>query len=286
MQKSATLFTHISSDDVFAQFSELLEPLRLVQAHTWEEAVRTESDLLILYLPVMGPDSIPVELIGDLRHRKVLAIGYTGLRVYRDMDLHLGEEIHLFSTVPPICVQASRLLGPGQQTIARSIDGPVVHQSLGVSITRDLVPFLDVIATYDYSEGWVTGAVVRQGTFAYASVADPPERWTDDYGSLFLRVVRSLAESPFEAPRYEPPSTLPGQFEFSLLPVTSGEACREEFFFKLEAPTALTATLWRPGRWPVSMNGRERLRPSRNSERPSRSIQVLQMPGQGCRLPW
>lgn len=249
-RKVITLFTDIEGENLVRSFSELLDPDAVQGVPTLEAAARTGSDLLILYLPKLNREErvVPAELIDDLKRKKILAIGFTAGRLFDELDLQIGSLYGVMheDPLPKVRAEHSTLLGDPELGSFEALVGPMREKHHARNVTSDIAPFVDVIAAGEWDWPTTMGVLLRQGTFAYAAIADIPENWSAPYRSLFRRTAHALAASAFEAPRFDMPTTPPGVVHMRVPPVTEGEAERT-FYFKLEQPTTFTATLEHAG---------------------------------------
>ena len=249
-RKAITLFTDIESENLVRSFGELLDPDAVQRVPSLEAAARTPSDLLILYLPKLNREErvVPAELIDDLKRKKILAIGFTAGRLFDELDLQIGARHGVMheDPLPKVRAEHSKLLGDPELGSFEALAGPMREAHHVCSVVSDIAPFVDVIAAGEWDWPTTMGVLLRQGTFAYAAIADVPENWAAEYRSLFRRTAHALAASAFEAPRFEMPTTPPGIIHMRIPPVTEEEAERT-FYFKLEQPTTFTATLEHTG---------------------------------------
>lgn len=249
-ERAITLFTDARDEDLVRSFSELLDPDAVQKVPTLEAAARAASDLLILYLPKLNREErvVPAELIDDLKRKKILAIGFNAGRLFDELDLQIGalHGVTLEDPLPIIRAEHSKLLGDPELGSFEALTGPMREKHHVCSVTSDIAPFVDVIAAGEWDWPTTMGVLLRQGTFAYAAIADVPENWSAEYRSLFRWTAHALATSAFEAPRFEMPTTPPGVIHMRVPPVTEEEAGRT-FYFKLDRPTTFTATLEHAG---------------------------------------
>lgn len=248
LRRTIALFTDVEDETLVESFGELLAPHAVQVVPTLEAAVGTASDLLILYLPGRNVEErvVPDALVDDLKRKKVLAVGFTGGRVFDELDLQIGAGFSHRESLPRIRVEPSELLGETGLGSFEALTGPVREEHCFVGVSRDLVPFVDVIAVCEWDWPGTEAAVLRQGTFTYAAIAERPDQWSSEYRSLFRRTAHALAASAFEAPRFEMPTTPPGVVHMRLPPVPDEGAFRV-FYFKLYQPTNFTATLEHTG---------------------------------------
>ena len=249
-RRAITLFTDVEDENLVRSFSELLDPDAVQQVPTLEAAARTASDLLILYLPQLNREErvVPAELIDDLKRKKILAIGFTAGRLFDELDLQIGalHGVMLGDPPPKIRAEHSKLLGDPGLGSFEALSGPMREKHHPCSVTSDIAPFVDVIAAGEWDWPTTMGVLLRQGTFAYAAIADVPENWSAEYRSLFRRTAHALAASAFEAPRFEMPTTPPGVVHMRVPPANEEESERT-FYFKLDRPTTFAATLEHTG---------------------------------------
>ena len=225
-------------------------PTRCRGVASLEAAARTPSDLLILYLRKFNREEhvVPGELIDDLKRKKMLAIGFTAGRMFDELDLQIGA-LHGVMTrdpLPKIRAEHSKLLGETELGSFEALTGTKKQNHYLIGIARDIAPFVDAIAGCEVDSPMTYGAVIRQGTFTVAAIAELPEKWSPEYRSLFRRTAHALAASAFEAPRFEQPTTPPGVLEFQL-PACRSEDADRIFYFKLDRPTTFAATLEHTG---------------------------------------
>ena len=249
-QRAITLFTDAQGENLVRSFSELLDPDAVQGVATLEAAARTASDLLILYLPKFNREEriVPAELIDDLKGKKILAVGFTAGRIFDELDLQIGalHGVMLQDPLPKIRAEHSKLLGnPGLGSF-EGLTGPRREEHHFHSVSLDIAPFVEVIAGAEWDGPTTLAVLLRQGTFAFAAIADVPENWSDEYRSLFRRTAHALAASVFEAPRFEMPTTPPGIIHLRVPPANE-EGAERAFYFKLDRPTTFTVTLEHTG---------------------------------------
>ena len=226
----------------------LLNPATVRGVATLEAASGTASDLLILYLPgrTRRERIVPDALIDSLKRKKILGIGIDAGQAFDELGLQIGAGMISEGLPPNIVAEHSKLLGDTGLGSFKALAAPAEGWHYLIGVSGDIAPFVDVIARYESDWPIVSAALLRQGTFTYAAIAERPDEWSSEYRSLFRRTAQALAAMAFEAPRFEMSTTPPGVVQMRLPPVTD-EGAHRVFYFKLRQPTNFTATLEHTG---------------------------------------
>lgn len=239
-------------------FAEMLDG-NVTIAESFEEALESTSEVLVLDLHARRDKPFPESSVDELRARKLVLTGPWANEMCRELDLEIGGGIRIPGE--PIRVVDSALLGVVDQLAGRNLIEPFTDRdadegSVSWLECRDLaeglrlkgdVGFVDVIAALPNREE--VAVVAREANTVFAGVPAYPLRWSMEYRRLFRQVVSSLATR--ELDEYKPaivegPVHPSGTVRFELAPPPEFWANREsfrEFFFRFEKPTVLTATL-------------------------------------------
>ena len=243
-------------------FAEVLDG-NVTIAKSFEEALESTSEVLVLDLHARRDKPFPESNVDELRARKLVLTGPWANEMCRELDLEIGGGIRIPDE--PIRVVDSALLGVVDQRAGRNLIEPFTDRdadegSVSWLECRDLaeglrlkgdVGFVDVIAALPNREE--VAVVAREANTVFAGVPGCPLGWSMEYRRLFRQVVSSLATR--ELDEYKPaivegPVHPSGTVRFELAPSPEFWANREsfrEFFFRFEKPTVLTATLQHRG---------------------------------------
>ncbi|MCY3811571.1 MAG: hypothetical protein OXH15_07250 [Gammaproteobacteria bacterium] len=239
-------------------FAEMLDG-NVTIAESFEEALESKSEVLVLDLHVRRDKPFPEAKGDELRARKLVLTGPWADELCRELDLEIGGGVRVPDE--PIRVVDSALLGVADQRAGRNLIEPFTDRDAdevpvlwlecrdlaeGLRLQGD-IGFVDVIVALSSRDE--AAVVAREANAVFAGVTAHPLRWSLGYRRLFRQVVASLATR--ELDEYKPaivecPVHSSGTERFELALSAEFWAEREsfrEFFFRFDKPTVLTATL-------------------------------------------
>lgn len=244
-------------------FAKMLDDGNVAIAESFEEALDSTSEVLVLDLHVQRDKPFPESRRGELRARKLVVTGPWADEICRELDLEIGGG----NAIPgrPLRVLDGKLLGlenaglvenaiepfaedvpPGQDgRRAQRLAFQYVAEELRLGGESGVVDVL--VAPADLGDE--VAVVAREANCIFAGVTAHPRRWSDAYRRVFARVVAALADR--ELDEYRPvtvpkPVHPPGTARFDLGASTDSWPYRESsrhFYFQFDRPMAFTATL-------------------------------------------
>ena len=279
-------------------FAELLGDANVTIAASFEEALESTSEVVLLDLHVRRDKPFPESRHDELRARKLVVTGPWANELCRELDLEIGGGNVIEGQ--PLRVLDSTLLGgawsaSGENSIEpfAELDAPSRadgwrEQSLHFRhIPEELrlrgeSGFVEVLVA-PADRGDEVAIVAREANCVFAGVTGHPERWSDAYRRVFVRVVSALADR--ERDVYRPaivPRAVhePGTIRFRLDASTGFWANDEEsryLHFQFDRPTVFTATLKHHGSDEVALTfsgGRKQLYGIREDGGPGETLTI------------
>ena len=268
-------------------FGELLGDSNVTVVESFEEALESTDEVLVLDLHVRRDKPLPELKRDELRARKLVVTGPWADELCRELDLEIGGGNRIAGQ--PLRVLDSALLGPTGSASGENSTEPFAEPDAptGPDGWRDqclafqYVPeelrvsghsgFVEVLVA-PVDGGDEVGIVAREANCIFAGVTAHPRRWSDDYRCLFGRIVAALANR--EPDEYRPaivpkPVHPPGTVRFDLAAAVDSWPYSEssrDLYFQFERPIAFTATLKHRGSDEVALmlsGGRQKFHFSR-----------------------
>ena len=264
-------------------FAELLGDANVTIVESFEEALESTSEVVLLDLHVRRDKPFPESRHDELRARKLVVTGPWASELCRELDLEIGGGNVIEGE--PLRVLDSTLLGGAWSALGENSMEPFAEpdaprradgwreQSLQFRhIPEELrlrgeSGFVEVLVA-PADRGDEVAIVAREANCVFAGVTAHPRRWSEAYRRLFGRVVSALADrGPDEyRPAIVPKPVHPtGAVRFALAASTGFWANRESFrecHFQFDRPTVFTATLKHDGSDEVALifsGGRQQL---------------------------
>lgn len=264
-------------------FAELLGDANVTVVESFEEALGSTGEVLLLDLHVRREKPFPRSRHDELRARKLVVTGPWANELCRELDLEIGAGNVIEGQ--PLRVLDSTLLGGARSALGENPIEPFAEphtpkradrwreQSLQFRhIPEELrlrgkSGFVEVLVA-PADRGDEVAVVAREANCLFAGVTSHPRRWSDAYRRLFGRVVSAFANRDSDAYR---PAIVPkpihptGTVRFALAASTGFWANRESFrecYFQFDRPAVFTATLKHHGTDEVALifsGGRQQL---------------------------
>ena len=245
-------------------FAELLDDGNVTIAESFEEALESTSEVLVLDLHARRDETFPEAKRDELRARKLVLTGPGADGLCRELDLEIGGN-NVIEGQPLRVLDSALLVGAGSVAGENAIEpfaaetvalGPGgrreqdlrfrhIPEELRVSGNSGFVEVL--LAPAD--RGDEAAIVALEANCVFAGVNAHPRRWSDTYRRVFARIVKTLADRELGA--FEPaivPKAVhqPGTVRFELDASTGFWANPEssrECYFQFDRPTVFTVTL-------------------------------------------
>lgn len=261
-RRALTRTVFADAEGVAAELAQLLGDANVTIAESFESAIASDSEVLVLYLGGRSPDRLSAETVASLRTRKLVVMGAHASSLCIELELVIGGG----NVIPaePLRVLGGRLLGDGASADsiepyaapssslddrgfpAQRLSFRTIPEELRLRATTG---FVDVIADLTNHAEDEAAVVAREANCVFAGVDGPPASWSDAYRRLFGQVVSALAGRELEA--YRPavvtkPVHPPGTVQFDLAASAGFWSNREsnrQFYLRFDRPTVLTATL-------------------------------------------
>ena len=230
-------------------------------AATFQEALESESEVLVLFLSRMHHMRVRRELGSDtldkLRGRKVIGIGYGAAELFGTLGLEIkgGNCAHnTRDRQPKIRILEGELRPEPQEEviIAFQLDEKGVEEmqrmpdyNFGMYLPPNdqKTQFVKAIARSEANE--LYAPIVRQSNHVMVGLAAPATMWTQEYRHFFRNLAYSLMKAPvltFSRAAWE--ITQPGTYEFQLAEGLSEKGLsRRQFHFRFTEPTEFSAVL-------------------------------------------
>lgn len=279
-------------------FAELLDDGNVTIAESFEDALESTSEVLVLDLHARRDKTFPEAQRDALRARKLVLTGPEADGLCRELDLEIGGN-NVIEGQPLRVLDSALLAGAGSVTGENAIEpfaaetvpvGPGgrreqdlhfrhIPEELRVSGNSGFVEVL--LAPAD--RGDEAAIVALEANCVFAGVNAHPRRWSDTYRRVFARIVKTLADQELGA--FEPaivpkPVHQPGTVRFELDASTGFWANPEssrECYFQFDRPTVLTATLKHHGSDEVALifsGGRKQLHWTREDGGPGETLTI------------
>ena len=264
-------------------FAELLDDGNVTIAESFEEALESTSEVLVLDLHARRDETFPEAQRDELRARKLVLSGPGADGLCRELDLEIGGN-NAIEGQPLRVVDSALLAGAGSVPGENAIEpfaAEAVHLGPDGRREQDLrfrhIPeelrvsgnsgFVEVLLA-PVDRGDEAAIVALEANCVFAGVNAHPRRWSDAYRRVFARIVTTLADrelGAFEPAIVPKPVHEPGTVRFELDASTGFWANPEssrECYFRFDRPTVLTAALKHHGSDEVALmfsGGRKQL---------------------------
>ena len=262
-------------------FAEMLDG-NVTVAESFEEALESMSEVLVLDLHVRRDKPFPKAKGDELRARKLVLTGPWADELCRELDLEIGGN-NAIEGQPLRVVDSTLLAGAGSVVGENAIEpfAEYLPHELYGRREQDLrfrhIPeelrlsgdsgFVEILLA-PADRGDEAAIVAREANCVFAGVNAHPRRWSDSYRRVFAGIVAGLADREPDA--YRPaivpkPVQEPATVRFELDASTGFWANREsfrDFHFRFDRPTVFTATLKHRGSDEVALifsGGRKQL---------------------------
>ena len=279
-------------------FAELLGDANVTIAASFEEALESTSEVVLMDLHVRRDKPFPESRHDELRARKLVVTGPWANELCRELDLEIGGGNRI--EAEPLRVLESPLLSGTRSASGENSIEPFAETDAppGQAGWREQhlafrhIPeelrlrgesgFVEVLVA-PADRGDEVAIVAREANCVFAGVTGHPERWSDAYRRVFVQVVSALADR--EPDVYRPaivPRAVhePGTTRFRLDTSTGLWANSEsfrDFHFQFERPTVFTATLKHHGSDEVALafsGGRQQLYYTREDGGPGETLTI------------
>ncbi len=276
-RQTRTVFS--DAESAAQAFGELLGESNVTVVESFEEALESTDEVLVLDLHVRRNKPLPESKRDELKARKLVVTGPWADELCRELDLEIGGGNRIAGQ--PLRVLDSALLGPtGSASGENSIEpfaepdaptGPDGWRDQCLAFrhipeelrSRGDSGFVEILLA-PVDRGDEVAIVAREANCVFAGVTAHPRRWSDAYRRVFARFVSALADRDHD--EYRPaivpmPLHLPGTVRFALA-ASTGFWANRECYFALDRPTVFTATLKHHGSDEVALvfsGGRQQL---------------------------
>ena len=261
-EASFTIFSDANSPGWAEGFAELLREgstARVEIVDSLDEALDGDAGVLILNLGRRDDEKLSAERIASLGRRRVIALApgvdwlcaqldeieFRGSNVTADMTMRVVDSDLMGNAwvKEPIRPFKEIQNAPSEEWTPQT---PRVYFCSGnVAEYRSGVDYVLVPEKLEEC-----AVVMRHANFVFAGVRAHPDKWSEQYRALIVRVAMALARRPVEDLKpiiVERQIHPPGAVRFDLDPIAEQGTSHRAFYFRFERPTALTATLEHAG---------------------------------------
>ena len=229
------------------------------QYSSLDESLRSNADVLVLWLPSQDTTSVDEATLNQLRKRRVVAVGSGSAELFGRLGLEINEGACAHDPddrSPEIRLEKNSLVAKeptGRKLTAFVLPGKADENTdynfaMYIPAKSHLRSVVEVIGIYPGDRQAFLknyAPIVRQGNYLMVGFAAPVETWTPEYKKLFRELATSLLQrKPQPFPSVNWCKTRAERYYFRLAKFGSTTDLPDQtFYFRFTEPTTFTAKL-------------------------------------------